>query len=280
MNFSKEIKTHLFFMPIIFVLFVASYYKTIEWMFYRYISPDSYYSHGFLIPFISAYLIWEKREYISTLPNSFSVCGIIIVIVAFIAHITGTIFYVFSISGFSIFILIIGIGILIFGKEVTKIISFPLLFLIFMFPIPLAFILKISYPLKMITAQFGVEAISIFGIPIYREGFYITIPSGQLIIGNPCSGLRSIITFLALGSVVAYKSQINFIKKIILLFLIIPISIFSNVIRVIFLILVSNYWGLDAASPETYAHTLAGIIVFVIGFFLIIVTNKIMSWKV
>lgn len=248
-------------------------------MYARYVSPDSYYSHGFIIPFVTGYLIWNKLGCLKSAKQSPSMWGLILIAFAMFLHLMGTVFYIFSISGFSIFFLVFGCVLFIFGKKITRIVAFPLLFLLFMFPVPLALILAISFPMKMLVAQTGVMIVSMFGIPIYREGFQIFIPAGQLLVDNPCSGLRSLIAFLALGAVMAYISEVSNLRKLILFVLSIPIAIFSNIVRVPMLILISDFWGLDAAAPDTVWHSATGIFVFALGLILMISLNWMLKWK-
>jgi len=262
------------------LLFVIAYKTTLIWMYNRYMSADSYYSHGFLIPIVSLFLIYQKKNILAKLEPAPSLFGLVILASALLLHILGTILYVFSVSGFSIFFLIIGLTLYLFGKDIAKIIWFPLIFLAFMFPVPEAFIGLVSFPLKIFAAKTGVWITSLFGIPIYLEGFNITIPAGHLLVGNPCSGLRSLIAFLALGSILAYLQPVSILKKWILFFISIPIAVLSNIVRIPILILVSNYWGLEAASPDTLVHTGSGILVFILGFILIFLTAKILESKI
>jgi exosortase A len=249
-------------------------------MYGRYTSIESYYSHGFLIPFVSAFLIWQKREKLQDMEPAGSWWGLLVVIAARLMHITGTILYVFSVSGFSILLLIFGVSLFLFGRQITRSILFPLSFLFFMFPLPEAFISLISFPLKMVAADAGTWIVKLLGIPILQEGFNITIPNGKLLVGNPCSGLRSLITFLALGGLYAYMSNLSQWRKWILFSLSIPIALFSNITRIPILILVSHYWSLEAAAPDTLVHTGSGIFVFVLGFVLLYLGAKVLSWQV
>jgi len=154
---------------------------------------DSYYSHGFIIPLVTGFLIWQKRSQLRAADVGLSWWGLWVVLAAVLIHILGVTLYVFSISGFSIFFLIIGLSLFVFGKQATRIIIFPLTYLIFMFPVPEAFISAISFPMKMLVAKTGVDIVRLLGVPVFREGFNITIPAGSLLVGNPCSGLRSLI---------------------------------------------------------------------------------------
>lgn len=267
-----------FFILTATALFVAAYHSTLIWMYERYISSDSYYSHGFLVPFVTAYLIWRKRDQLGGEDPGFSWLGLIGVLIALFIHVFGTIIYVFSVSGFSIFLLIVSLSLFLLGERVTRVILFPLAFTIFMFPLPSAFIGVISFPLKLLVAKSGAWIAGLVGIPVYLEGFYITIPAGSLLVGNPCSGLRSLITFLALGSILAYLSPLSLWRRSLILFLAVPVAIVSNIIRVPILIIISHYWGLEAARPGGFWHDASGIMVFIVGFVLLICFTRMLEW--
>ena len=256
-----------------------SYHDVLIWMYKRYMSPDSYYSHGFIIPLVSGFLIWQKRKELKEEETGFSRSGLFLIISAVLIHVVGTIIYVFSLSGFSVFLLIMGISLFLLGKNITRIIWFPLVFTIFMFPLPEAFISVLSFPMKLLVAEIGVRIIDLMGIPIYREGFNITIQAGSLLVGNPCSGLRSLISFLALGAVFAYMSNTSTSMKWLLFFVTIPIALLSNMIRVPILILISHFWGLSEAAPDSFWHDASGVFVFVLGLFLLFCTGRILQCK-
>ena len=272
-------KYHIIFIPLTLILFVACYHTTLSWMYGRFMSPDSYYSHGFIIPIVSGFLIWQNRTELKNEPAMLSYWGLIIIVFAVFLHLAGTIIYVFSVSGFSIFFLITGTTLFIFGKNITRKIIFPLMFLIFMFPLPSAIISIISVPMKMIVTKASVLVIRLFGISVLQEGFHISIPAGALLVGNPCSGLRSLIAFLALSAVLAYMINMSLVKKWLLVLFVIPIALLSNMVRVVILVMISHFWGLAAAAPESFWHNASGIFVFFIGLAALFYTGKLMSWK-
>jgi exosortase len=264
-----KIKTSNRYFPYVMIivgLFVLVYYRTLIWMYGRFVGADSYYSHGFIIPLVSAFLVWQKRDTLRKLQIGYSKYGLVLIIVSLVLHLLSTIFYIFSSSGFSILLLVFGISLFILGKEATKAIFFPLLFLIFMFPLPASFIDVLAEPLKMNAARIATFFVDQAGISVFREGFYIKTINGELLVGNPCSGLRSLISFLGIGSLFAYLLDISMVGKSILFFLSVPIALASNILRVIALVLVTHYYGYQKASPDSFFHDFSGIMVFVIGF--------------
>ncbi len=267
--YSKKLVNYFIVTLVCLIAVIFSYYDVFLWMLERYLGADSYYSHGFLVPFIFIYLVWCNRDYFSEATRGYSLFGLTLIVASILGHLFGTVVYVFSISGFSFWILIVGLVWFFFGWRFTSRMKFPLLFLLFMFPMPTAVINLISFPLKVFVAIVGSRIASIVGVPLLLDGFVITIPQGELLVGNPCSGLRSLIAFIALGALFAYFSKYNYPRKMILFLSAVPIAIFSNLIRVPLLIICSYEWGLESSAPGTIVHTGSGVLVFVLGLILL-----------
>jgi exosortase A len=254
--------------------FIYAYHQTFLWLYERYTNPDSHYSHGFLIPLISGYFIWKKRDQLQNVVILSSRFGLVLMVLALLIHIGSVWTHVFFTSGFSILLLFIGLSLYLFGLEFTKKISFPLGFLIFMFPLPMGAIGAFSFPLKMMVSNFATTLLNLFGFPIFREGAVVHLARTTLTIDDPCSGIRSLISLLALGALIAYISNTNILKKGILFIAAIPIAIFTNVLRVCALILAANWWGGQWAMPEHWFHTASGMGVFGVSMILLFLTMK------
>ena len=214
------------------------YHSTFVWLYGRYMAVDSYYSHGFLIPLVTAILIWLRRDEIEKIQVKSSFFGLTFIFVALVIHLMSSLAEVYSASGFSLILLVFGGSLFLYGKKVTRKVLFPLFFLIFMIPLPTVAINSISFPMKMFATKSAVfilrEAMS---IPIRNEGFQVFFPNASLLIGNPCSGLRSLISMLALGSIFAYFLDASMVKEWGVFLISIPIALASNLIRVLMLCL-------------------------------------------
>ena len=247
-------------------LIAVIYNTTFVWLYERYTYVDSYYSHGFLVPFISGFLIWSKRKELKDIRREFSCMGLVLVIFSLILHFLSSLAEVFFVSGFSILFLAFGISLFLFGKEITKKILFPLSFLIFMFPLPIVAINAISFPMKMFVTKSAVFILETFTpISVRNEGFQIFFSNGSLTIGNPCSGLRSLIVMLALGSIFAYFLKAGAAKKVLLFLSAVPIAIISNMLRVILLCFAVYIYGNKIV--EGFLHDFTGYLVFIFAFF-------------
>jgi exosortase A len=257
--------------------FIYAYHSTFLWFYERYTNPDSHYSHGFLIPLISGYLIWKKKDHLQHTVLSSSRTGLVLVALALLIHIGSVWTHVYFTSGFSILLLFIGLSLSLFGIDFTKKISFALGFLLFMLPLPMGAIEAFSFPLKMMVSNLAASLLNMAGLPLYREGAVVHLARTTLTIDDPCSGIRSLISLLALGALIAYISNTTVLKKGILFVSAIPIAIFTNVLRVCALILAANLLGSQWAMPEHWFHTASGMGVFGISMVLLFLTMRVLE---
>ena len=184
---------------------------------------------------------------------------------ALVFHILGVLGDVNFISGFSMVVYLAGCSLFLLGRPFTKKIAFPLFFLIFMCPIPDAIIDIVALPLKSMATTLSLYIIDILNIPYIREGFRIHFADTTFIVGTPCNGMRSLISFFALGFLFIYFIRTVWWKKGLLLLIIPPLSILLNGIRIALLLFIAHRYGQEAVSPESYLHDGSGLLVFVIG---------------
>jgi len=133
--------------------------------------------------------------------------------------------------------------------------------------------------MKIFVVKVSSEIIRMIGIPIWVEGFHVHFSKGSLLIGNPCSGLRSLIVFIAMGALIGYVKAPSAKEWILIFLLSIPVAFFSNIMRTVSLILVANHWGTEAALPHNWFHYFSGLAFFAVGLAMLIVISRILEWK-
>jgi len=191
--------------------------------------------------------------------------GLWVILFALVVHMLGVMGDINFVSGFSMVIYITGCCLYLFGAQFTRMISFPLFFLLFMCPVPDGLIDIVALPTKAIATTLSLHLIDLINIPYIREGFVIHFPDATYVVGAPCNGMRSLITFFALGFLFLYFIKSSWWKKGLLLLFITPISIVLNGLRIAILLLIAHRYGQEAASPESYLHDGSGLLVFLIG---------------
>lgn len=270
-------KDHFWYI-ILSASFILCYFNTFKWFHYKYSTTDTYYSHGYLIPLIVGYLVYQKRDRILK-KQTIDFFGYILVAMGLTIHLFATMADINFISGFSILIYTTGVLLVFLGRKNTKELSFALCYSVFMFPIPNEFINYIGLPTKLFATDVGLAIINMIDIPFYREGFIIKLRETELIVGTPCNGMKSLISFAAIGVLALNVFRVSIIKSIILLIGIYPLSIILNGIRIAILVYIADAHGIEKASPESFLHDLSGIIVFILGLIVIMILIRIWNSK-
>ncbi|MFA5087601.1 MAG: exosortase/archaeosortase family protein [Candidatus Omnitrophota bacterium] len=270
----SRLKKHF---PPIFIagLFLLTYVPTLVWMWDRWFARDSYYSHGILIPFVTAYLIWQKRDELARISHRRSRWGIPLVVIGLGLHVISSLFRVYFSSGFSMIVVLIGLILYFYGWKFLQKNLFPVFFLVFMVPIPLVIIANISFKMKILAAQIATFLLNRMGFLAIRDGSWIRMQHAYVIVDDVCSGLRSLISLTALGSIFAYWMKGPMIKRMILFLSTIPIAIITNVFRIIFLSFISEVWGPQYATGLT--HDISGFLVFALAFALLFAVGRILE---
>ena len=251
----KALKEHL--EPLIITPFcLLAYVPTFLWMKIRWFARDSYYSHGFLIPFIVGWLIWRKRDALLKAVPSSHPLGLPLIVTGLLIHILSSVLRVYFTSGFSLLLTIVGIILHFYGMNILKIVN-------------------ISFRMKMFAAAIAAKIINHIGILAVREGSVIRMPHAYVVVDDVCSGLRSLISLTALGGIFAYLFRGPMWKRVALFLATIPIAVITNVIRVIFLAFVAEVWGHEAATG--FVHDFSGFAIFGIAFVLLLVTAKLLE---
>ena len=184
--------------------FVVCYAGVIASLFEQWMSNDMY-AHGILIPFISAYLLWDRRALLASSPvEPALVSGSLLfgtaLAMLFVGHVGGVI----SLEQVSLIVAILGLVLLLFGKTMLARTVFPLLFLLFMIPIWDVVTNRLHAPFQLLSAQIGASLLRTVGIPIRIEGVFIELPNMTLEVAQACSGVNFLVAILALALPQAY----------------------------------------------------------------------------
>jgi exosortase D (VPLPA-CTERM-specific) len=161
------------------------------------------------------------------------------------------------------------------GFQKLKTILFPLLFCLFMFPLPSFIHSRITLQLKLIATKIGVWMMQAYGMSAYREGNIIDLGFTQLQVVEACSGLRYLIPMIVLSILVAYFYHGRLWKKIFLVLSSIPLTIFSNSLRIALTGILSERFGTRAI--EGFFHDFEGWLIFMITLALLLLEIWILN---
>jgi exosortase A len=255
-------------------VFVFLYWQTIYTMAADWYIDENY-SHGFLIPFITGYILWQKKDSIKTANFVPSNAGILLVIMGLGFYLVGTVAGESFTMRISMLVVLAGTIIFAYGFGLFKTISFPFFYLVFMIPLPYILYDSVAFPLKLIVSKYSVSFLKLIGIPVLREGNIIQLVSTTLEVADACSGIRSMMSLLALSAALAYFTQRGWLKRTILIALSVPIALFANSIRVIGTGILASRYG--SAAAEGFFHEFAGLVIFGVAMTMLILSAVLMG---
>jgi exosortase len=184
---------------------------------------------------------------------------------------------VYSPSGFTLPILVGGIILYCFGWPVLRILLFPVLYLFFAIPLPMNWVHATAFRLKIIAVDFSTGLAGVLGTEAREVGSKIVFNGGDhLMVGTPCSGLRSLIALTAMGVLYVVEfTKMNLKGRLILLLLIVPIAMASNILRITLLCMVAGHFGSDAASG--WIHDLSGYLIYIVALVLMLAVGRLIG---
>jgi exosortase len=236
-------------------------------------------SHGVLVPLVSAYFIWQKKEKLRLTKISNSNWGAIILTISMGLYLLSYAGAVAVISRSMIVFSLIGLIMFTLGEYSLKVLLFPLFFLFFMVPVPDSILGLVSLPLQLFATKVSTFFIQALSIPAYREGNMLYFAQTQLEVAEACSGIRSLMSFGMLSFIFAHMMDKIWWKRILLVLSTIPLALFANIVRVTGTGILAHFYGSRAALG--FLHEFSGLAVFAFGFVLLLgeylLLNKVSS---
>jgi exosortase A len=194
------------------------------------------FTHAFLVPPITLWLIWRRRERLAQIPRQpmpllllpiAAVCGL---------WLLGELASVNAATQFALVCLVVLAVPAVFGWAVARELTFPLLFLFFAVPVG-EFMVP---PMMEWTADFTVKALQLTGIPVYREGLQFVIPSGNWSVVEACSGVRYLIASFMVGTLFAYLNYRSSKRRVIFMLVSLAVPIVANWLRAYLIVMVGH----------------------------------------
>ncbi len=256
----------------VLVIVIALLYKeTFAWLVHIWWA-DKEQSHGFLVPLVSGYLIWRKRELLmlqTGKPAVLAGCGLVLLAVAL--YVAGRCGGVVLAEGISFLLLLPGLTLFIKGWETLKALVLPLAYLQFMVPWMEEFIDRVHGLFQHLSAWFAVALMRVTDVPVALEGRYILIPNMTLEVAKECSGVQFLTSVIALGLPLVYISQTKWSRALAVLSSGVLITILVNSVRIA---LAGNLaYRFSPSLLHGPFHILQGWFVAQVGFIALVLIN-------
>ena len=255
-------------------LLLVGYAGVLNYLVHQWINDEDM-GHGFFVPLVAGYIAWQRRAALASAKTSTNYWGLVLVLFSAIFLTVGTLGAQIVVSRIGFLIALVGAILFLCGTQVLRILAFPLFLLVFMIPIPAMIYARITLPLQLFASRVAETILSLFGIPVLRDGNVLELASQRLSVVEACSGIRSLLSLSFLSLVYAYFFDNKQWMRWALLASTIPIAIAANSARVTLTGMISEY---RADLAQGFFHSAEGWVLFIIALVLLIVVHRLINW--
>lgn len=244
--------------------FLLCYATVIQSLVQQWLTNELY-THGFLIPFISAYIVLQRRERLHQLQVRPDLAwGWPILTAGLLLLVGGNLASLASVQQVSLLVSLIGAALLLFGRDIVRELWFALAYLLFMIPVWEVVTTPLQWSFQWMSADIGSRIMRAVGVPVRLQGVFIELPSVTLEVADVCSGIHFLVAILALALPTAYVRLSRTSLRMMVLVISVAVALLTNGLRVA-LIGVLAYSGVTGPDIHGPAHALQGLFVAVFG---------------
>jgi exosortase B len=265
----------LAWLPIIaglLVLFAPTFYDLAGTLWQR----DDH-AHGPIILAVALWLIWDKRAALLA-PASCTapLAGLSLLVFGLLLYVVGRSQEINIFQVGSVIPVIAGVLLCMRGWKSIRAMWFMVLFLVFLVPFPDTLIDAVTGPLKQHVSAIAERILYAAGYPVGRTGVVLTVGQYQMLVADACSGINSMFSLMAVGLFYLYLMQRqSWLHNGVILASLLPIAFCANIVRVIFLVLITYHFG-DAAG-QGFLHGFSGMVLFVVALLLILLLDVVLA---
>jgi exosortase len=256
------------------VLLIVAYYPILKHLVWQW-SNDEDVGHGFFVPVVAGYIVWQRREQLMALAWRPAWWGVALLVWGALQAYIGTLGAELFLQRSAFLISLVGMLLVLGGTALVREVAFPLLLLPFMIPIPTVVYAQITFPLQLFASRVAENLLSAIDIPVLREGNVLELASQKLSVAEACSGIRSLLSLSFLALVYAYFFDRKVWMRWALFFGVLPIAILANAGRVTITGILSER---DPELARGFFHELEGFVIFAIALAMLFILHLLINW--
>lgn len=233
------------------------------------------FSHGIVIPFVSAYLIWRDKDALAKIPFAGSWWGVALIVLGVAVAVAGRLSSLYVLIHGGLLLALCGLALAWTGWPAFRRLLVPLGLLFTAIPWPDFLLNNLSLRLQLVSSELGVAIMRAFGVSVFLEGNIIDLGHYKLEVAQACDGLRYLFPMVTLALVMAYFYSAPFWKRALIVLSSIPLTILINGLRVGAIGVMVDHWGVSMA--EGFLHEFQGWLMFMISGVLLLVAMILMA---
>lgn len=257
---------------------LVNYSYMINYTVVMFASPLEDMSHGWVVPFFSAYVVWRQRDQWRAVAGGVSWAGVAFVAGALVLAFFGSRGLQTRMEQLSFILLVWSVPYALWGGGVARLMVFPAAFLLFTIPVS-SFLDVFTIHLRMFSTSLATTLLNGVGILVERSGtaLYSRMPGAEfnVDVADPCSGIRSLFAMMALTAAFAYFFLRSPWKRWVLFAFSIPVAIIGNMVRIMSICLVAVWFGQETALG--YYHDYSGYPIFLVGVLMVFALSEWLS---
>jgi exosortase D (VPLPA-CTERM-specific) len=211
------------------------------------------FSHGYLIPVIAIYLVWQRLPLLKAIPGKGSWLGVLVLLAALGLDVIGQLSSLYIVQHIALLLSVVGLVLSLAGWQVLYVLRMPLCILIFMIPVPNIFLNPLSSELQLLSSSLGVWLMRLFGVVVLQNGNVIDLGSYKLEVAEACSGLRYLFPLMTLAFLTACFYRATFWKRAVIFLSSMPITLLTNSLRIASIGVMVDRWGVGMAQGPIHA---------------------------
>ena len=254
------------------MLLIACYFPVLRRMVGQW-NNDPDMGHGFFVPLIAAFIVWQRREELAAIQPEPNWWGLLVVAWGGLQLMLATLGAELFTGRLSFVVTLIGVVWTLGGTVMLKKLAFPLFLLFFMLPIPAVIYSAATFKLQILASQLADSALTLLSIPVLREGNVLELPNQKLSVVDACSGIRSLLSLTFLSLVYGYFFERRNWVRVVLFFSTIPIAIVANASRVTMTGIMTQ---VKAELAEGFFHQAEGWVIFMVALVILIVWHQML----
>ena len=260
--------------PLLGALVILLYFPILQGLIKQWWNePD--FSHGFIVPVFAGYVVWLTRERWQAIPPQPDGRGLFVILAALCMLLAGSVAAVLFVSRLSMLVLLLGIVLYLAGREMISEMAFPLGYLLLMIPPPEIIYNQITFPLQLWASRVAFTLLQWVHVPVLLEGNILLLPNYSLEVAEACSGIRSLLSLIALTVAYGYIAEKRGWLRVALVFITVPVAILSNSLRV-FGTGLATYW-IGPEWANGFLHEMSGFVVFFVAAGFIVLVHWVVA---
>ena len=233
-----------------------------EWM----SSADA--SYGVVLAVVALAVMWHRRHSFAQAfdPVTPAVPALAVLLSGLCLYLIGQLGADVFFTRVSFMVVVTGVVWFLAGWRALRVIAAPLAFLLAAVPLPALVVNAITLPLQLTASRIAEAMLTTAGVPVFRDGNMLDLPSTTLEVAEACSGLRSIVSLAAIGGLLAW-TETSWTRRSAIVGASLPVAIVMNGLRIAATGLACERWSSRAASGPW--HTFSGWVTFLVAVFVL-----------